>query len=128
MATSCGIAVILTMRATGTAMAAPTAMATRASTRFVVWLENFATGLKKVTTTATTAAAAARRLPLRACLGELSPLRATMNATAANRYTRSIHTGVVATLPMMTIVEAVTWHRPRTRTSHPWWRCRRAWP
>jgi hypothetical protein len=34
MATNWGIAVILTMRATGTAMTAPSTMATRARTRF----------------------------------------------------------------------------------------------
>ena len=66
-------------------MAAPSTMATMARTRLVVWLLNWATGLKKVTATATTAAPAASRLPLRACFGELSPLRATMNATAAAR-------------------------------------------
>ena len=35
MATSCGIAVIFTKRATGTAMAAPRTMAMRARTRFL---------------------------------------------------------------------------------------------
>ncbi len=37
MATIWGIAVIFTMRAAGTAMAAPMAMATRVSTRLRVW-------------------------------------------------------------------------------------------
>ena len=36
MATSCGMAVILTMRATGTAMTAPSTMATMARIRLVV--------------------------------------------------------------------------------------------
>ena len=85
MATSCGMAVIFTSRATGTAMAAPTTMATMARIRLVVWCLNSASGLKNVATTATTAAAAASRFPLRACLGELSPLRAMMKATAASR-------------------------------------------
>ncbi len=37
MATSCGMAVIFTRRATGTAITAPSTMATSASTRLVVW-------------------------------------------------------------------------------------------
>ena len=85
MATSWGIAVIFTSRATGTATTAPITMATMARTRLVVWCPKSASGLKKVAATATVAAAAARRLPLRACLGELSPFRAMMKQTAAAR-------------------------------------------
>ncbi len=64
---------------------APITMATRARIRLVVWWPKSASGLEKVATTATMAAPAARRLPLRACLGELSPFRAMMKQTAAAR-------------------------------------------
>ncbi len=83
MATIWGIAVILTRRAAGTAMAAPMAMATRVSARLRVWART--DGWAKVKPTASAAAAAASRLPLRACRGELSPLRATMKPMAAIR-------------------------------------------
>ena len=56
MATSWGIAVIFTIRATGTAMPAPSAMATSASARFVPECRN--EGRVKVTATAAAAATA----------------------------------------------------------------------
>ncbi len=83
MATICGIAVILTRRAAGTAIDAPTAMATRVSARLRLCART--AGSAKVNATARVAAAAPSRLPLRACLGELSPLRATMKPMAASR-------------------------------------------
>ena len=83
IATSWGIAVIFTKRATGTAMAAPSTMATSASTRFAP--ECRSVGSVKVMPTASTAAAAPTRLPRRACLGELRPLRARMKPAMAIR-------------------------------------------
>ena len=83
MATSCGIAVIFTKRATGTAMAAPRAMATRASTRFLP--ECRSEGSVKVMPMASVAAAAPTKLPWRAWRGELRPLRATMKPAMATR-------------------------------------------
>ena len=83
IATSWGIAVIFTKRATGTAMAAPSTMATRASTRFLP--ECRSVGRVKVMPTASMAAAAPTRLPWRACLGELRPLRARMKPAMATR-------------------------------------------
>ena len=83
MATSCGIAVIFTKRATGTAMAAPSTMAMIASTRFVP--ECRSDGSVKVMAMARVAAAAPIRLPRRACLGELRPFRARMKPAMATR-------------------------------------------
>ena len=83
MATSCGIAVIFTKRATGTAMAAPSTMAMSASTRFQP--ECRSDGNVNVMPTASVAAAAPTRLPARAWRGELSPLRATMKPAIATR-------------------------------------------
>ena len=83
MATSWGIAVIFTKRATGTAMAAPSTMATMASTRFLP--EWRSVGRVKVMAMASVAAAAPTRLPRRACLGELRPLRAKMKPAMATR-------------------------------------------
>ncbi len=82
-ATSCGIAVIFTNRATGTAMAAPSTMATTANTRFLP--ECRRVGRVNVMATARVAAAAPTRLPWRACRGELSPFRATMKPAIATR-------------------------------------------
>ena len=83
MATSWGIAVIFTKRATGTAMAAPSTMAMIASTRFQP--ECRSVGRVKVMPTASVAAAAPTRLPRRAWRGELSPLRARMKPAMATR-------------------------------------------
>ena len=83
MATSCGIAVILTKRATGTAMTAPSTMAMSASGRFQPELRRL--GSVKVMPTASVAAAAPTRLPNRAWRGELSPLRAKMKPAMATR-------------------------------------------
>ena len=83
MATSWGMAVIFTMRATGTAMAAPSTMAMIVSMRFLP--ECRSVGRVKVMPTARVAAAAPTRLPRRACLGELRPFRAKMKPTMATR-------------------------------------------
>ncbi len=83
MATSWGIAVIFTKRATGTAIAAPSAMAMIASTRF--FPEWRSVGSVNVMAMARVAAAAPTRLPLRAWRGELRPLRATMKPAMATR-------------------------------------------
>ena len=83
MATSWGIAVIFTKRATGTAMAAPSAMAMRASTRFQPECRNV--GRVKVMPMARVAAPAPTRLPRRAWRGELRPLRAKMKPAMATR-------------------------------------------
>ncbi len=83
MATICGIAVIFTLRAAGTAMAAPMIMATMARMRFLPLPRR--PGLEKVKAMATVAAPAPTRLPLRACRGELSPFRAMMNPMAHSR-------------------------------------------
>ena len=83
MATIWGIAVIFTMRAAGTAMTAPMTIATRVSTRLSECA--LTTGLAKVNPTASAAAAAPTRFPLRACFGELNPLRARMNPMIAIR-------------------------------------------
>ena len=83
MATSWGIAVIFTNRATGTAMAAPSAMAMRASARFQPeWRSE---GRVNVMPMARVAAAAPTRLPKRAWRGELRPLRAKMKPAMATR-------------------------------------------
>ncbi len=83
MATSWGIAVIFTKRATGTATAAPRAMAMSASTRFVPeWRSD---GRVKVMPMARMAAAAPTRLPWRAWRGELRPFRAKMKPAMATR-------------------------------------------
>ncbi len=87
MATSWGIAVILTKRATGTAMAAPRTMAMIARTRF--FPEWRSSGSVNVMPTARVAAAAPTRLPVRACLGELRNLRARMKPMMATRYASS---------------------------------------
>ena len=65
IATSWGIAVIFTKRATGTAMAAPSTMAMIASTRF--FPECRSVGRVNVMAMARVAAAAPTRLPCRAC-------------------------------------------------------------
>ena len=83
MATIWGMAVIFTMRAAGTAIAAPRTMATRVRIRFSgvgphLWVGEGDPDRHD-------AAAAAERLPLRACLGELSPFRARMKPMAASR-------------------------------------------
>ena len=83
MATSCGMAVIFTKRATGTAMNAPRTMATRARTRFLPEWRN--PGSVKVKPTAKMAAAAPIWFPRRACLGELRSLRARMKPMMATR-------------------------------------------
>ena len=83
MATSWGIAVIFTKRATGTAMAAPSTMAMIASARFQP--ECRSDGSVKVMAMARVAAAAPTRLPRRACLGELKPFRAKMKPAMATR-------------------------------------------
>ena len=83
IATSWGIAVIFTKRATGTAMAAPSTMAMIASTRFVP--ECRSVGSVKVMAMASAAEAAPTRLPWRACRGELSPFRARMKPAMATR-------------------------------------------
>ena len=72
MATSWGIAVILTNRATGTAMTAPSTMATSASTRFVPECRN--DGRVKVITDGEPAAAAPTRLPSAGVLGRAQAL------------------------------------------------------
>ena len=83
MATICGIAVIFTSRAAGTAIAAPSTIATRASARFFpAW---WTTGLVNVIATARTAEAAPTRFPCRARFGELKPFIATMNPMMAIR-------------------------------------------
>ena len=64
MATSCGIAVIFTKRATGTATAAPITMATIARIRF--FPESRRDGNVKVMPMAKVAAAAPNQLPWRA--------------------------------------------------------------
>ena len=83
MATSWGIAVIFTKRATGTAMAAPSAMAISASQRFQP--ECRSDGSVNVMAMARVAAAAPTRLPNLAWRGELRPLRAKMNPAMATR-------------------------------------------
>ena len=83
MATICGIAVIFTSRAAGTPMTAPMAMATMMSRRLRVW--EYTSGREKVHPTATSMPVAPTRLPSRARLGELRPLRARMNPTMATR-------------------------------------------
>ena len=83
MATNCGIAVIFTKRATGTAMAAPSAMAMSASTRFQPECRKL--GRVNVMAMASVAAAAPTRLPRRAWRGELRPLRAKMKPAMATR-------------------------------------------
>ena len=83
IATSWGMAVIFTKRATGTAMAAPSTMAMRASTRFQP--ECRSVGRVKVMPMARVAAAAPTRLPRRAWRGELRPLRAKMKPAMATR-------------------------------------------
>ena len=83
MATSCGMAVIFTKRATGTAMSAPMTMATMANTRFLPeWRR---VGSVKVKPTAKMAEAAPIRLPALAYLGELKNLSARMKPTMAIR-------------------------------------------
>ena len=78
-ATSCGIWVICTRRATGAAIAEPTAMAPR--------IQGMLSSLdeRKTVTTAMSAPAAPMRLPRRAVFGELNPLSARMKQTAATR-------------------------------------------
>ena len=78
-ATSCGIWVICTRRAAGTASAVPRAIATRIQPRFFRSVE------KNVATRAMAAPAAPIRLPRRAERGLDSPLRARMKQTAATR-------------------------------------------
>ena len=78
-ATSCGICVICTRRAAGTASAAPTAMATRMSARLSRSVE------KNVVTRAIAAPAAPMRFPRRAVRGLDRPLSARMKQTAATR-------------------------------------------
>ena len=82
-ATSWGMAVMRTLRATGTAMAAPSTMAIRASVRFSP--ECRRSGRVKVIATAKMAEAAPIWLPWRAYLGEPRPLRARMNPMMAIR-------------------------------------------
>ena len=82
-ATICGIAVIFTKRAAGTAIAVPTTIPTMMSTRFR-WFE-WTDGRLKVHATAMTMPAAPARLPARALFGELSPFRARTNPTIATR-------------------------------------------
>ena len=83
MATSWGIAVIFTRRATGTAIAAPSTMAMIASARFQP--ECRSDGRVKVMPMARAAAAAPTSSPRRACLGELRPFRAKMKPAMATR-------------------------------------------
>ncbi len=78
-ATIWGIAVIFTSRAAGTPTAVPMTMAITMSPTWSRW------GWAKVTPMARAMPAAARRFPARARLGELRPLRARMNETAATR-------------------------------------------
>ena len=67
MATSCGMAVILTKRATGTAMIAPSTMATRARTRFLPEWRNV--GSVKVMATAKDGRRRAEQVALAGVLG-----------------------------------------------------------
>ena len=83
MATSWGIAVIFTKRATGTAMAAPSTMAMIVSVRFHP--ECRSVGRVKVMAMASAADAAPTSSPRRACLGELKPFRAKMKPAIATR-------------------------------------------
>ncbi len=78
-ATSCGIWVICTRRATGAAIAEPTAMAARIHGMFSSLDE------RNTVTTAMRAPAAPMRLPRRAVFGELRPFSARMKQTAATR-------------------------------------------
>ena len=82
-ATSCGIAVIFTKRATGTAIAAPSTMAMIVSVRFQP--ECRSEGKVNVMAMARAADAAPTSSPRRACLGELSPFRAKMNPAMVTR-------------------------------------------
>ena len=79
IATICGIAVIFTMRAAGTAMTAPTTIAMMIGTR---WPR---CRCETVTITATVAPSAPTRLPLRACFGDESPFNAKMKHRAVKR-------------------------------------------
>ena len=83
--TSCGIWVICTRRAIGTAIAEPTAMAARMSGIFSNLTD------RNTVITASTAPAAPIRLPRRAPFGELRPLSARMKQTAATRYSSAVH-------------------------------------
>ena len=78
-ATNCGIWVMCTRRATGTARAEPTAIAPRISGIFSSFAD------RNTVTTATRAPAAPMALPRRAVRGELRPFNARMKQTAATR-------------------------------------------
>ena len=83
--TSCGICVMCTRRAMGTATAEPTAMAARISGMFSSFTD------RNTVITARAAPAAPIRLPRRAPLGELRPLSARMKQIAATRYSSAVH-------------------------------------
>ena len=78
-ATSCGICVIFTRRATGAAMAEPTAIAARIHGMLSSRIE------RNTVMTPMSAPAAPMRLPRRAVFGELRPFRARMKQMAATR-------------------------------------------
>ena len=84
MATSWGIAVIFTKRATGTAMAAPSAMAMMASTRFVPEWPQRRQGEGHADGEGSRRRTDAGCPAGRGC-GELRPFRATMKPTMATR-------------------------------------------
>ncbi len=79
MATSWGMAVIFTSRATGTAMTTPMTIAMTISQMCE------SPGRKKVAPMASAMPAAPTRVPRRACLGLERPLRARMKVIAAIR-------------------------------------------
>ncbi len=83
-ATSCGIWVICTRRAAGTASTAPTAIAIRMAARW------FRSVDRNTVTSARAAPAAPIRLPRRALRGEDNPFRARMKQSAATRYRTSV--------------------------------------